>query len=300
MKTILFILVMIIILLIFYCINNKISIKWRTFKEKGFAPKRGVFGLYVYDGKQGKGKTYSLVEYLLDNVSSICVFCNVKDIVGIDYFWYQGFDELIKLKHIIDYEFTDGDDLKKYILKEGFVEDRANHLTNLILQMKENDLQLVMVYDEIFTELQKQSKLNKEVIDFLCQMRKRCIIFLTTAQEWAEIPLTFRRFCRYEIKCNMINFLGLGLLFKQFNDAENMKWDEEQQEHIAPLIETTLTKCRKRIANSYNTFLRISSSTAIVAPVEKKEEIKKLDVDIWGDSTIEELEEPVPLFKIER
>ena len=300
MKIILFIFVIVIILLIFYCFNNKISIKWRTFKEKGFAPKRGVFGLYVYDGKQGKGKTYSLVEYLLDNVSNICVFCNVKGIIGIDYFWYQGFDELIKLKHIIDYDYTATEDLKKFIIKEGFIGERADHLTNLIVQMKENDLQLVMVYDEIFTELQKQSKLNKEVIDFLCQMRKRCIIFLTTAQEWAEIPLTFRRFCRYEIKCNMINFFGFGILLKQFNDAENMKWDEEQQEHIAPLIETTLTKCRKRIANSYNTFLRISSSPAIEPPGEKKEEPKKLDPDIWEDSTLEDLEEPSPLFKVER
>lgn len=233
MKTLLFILpialLIIVILLISWIISNKVKIKWKTFLKKGFAPKRGDFGVYCYDGKQGKGKTYSIVEYLIDNKDKIEIFCNIKGIQNINYTYFTGFDGLIELKHKID--------------NEEIVSDK----------------QIVFVYDEIFTELQKQSKLNKEVIDFLCQMRKRKIIFLTTAQEWAEIPLTFRRFCRYEIKCNMINFFGIGILFKEFNDAENMKWSDEQQEHVAPLCETTLTKCRKHIADSYNTYLRISS-----------------------------------------
>ena len=44
-----------------------------------------------------------------------------------------------------------------------------------------------------------------------------------------------------------------------FKDAENMKWSDEEQEHVAPIVETTITKCRNYIANSYDTFLRISS-----------------------------------------
>lgn len=119
--------------------------------------------------------------------------------------------------------------------------------------------QLIIVYDEIFTELQKKSVLNKEILDFLCQMRKRKIIFLTTCQEWAELPLSYRRFCRYEIDCNMVPFLWFGILIKQFKDAENMKWSNDDQEFMAPLQETTITKCRRKIADSYDTFLRISS-----------------------------------------
>ena len=99
-------------------------------------------------------------------------------------------------------------------------------------------------------------------MDFLCQMRKRKIIFLTTAQEWAEIPLTFRRFCRYEIDCKMYNLIFFGILLKHFRDAENMKWSDEDQEFVAPLVSNTITKTRKWIANSYNTFLRISSVEA--------------------------------------
>lgn len=257
----------------YYCFTNKIHIKLKTFLKKGFRPVRGNFGVYCYDGKQGKGKTYSIVEYLQDNKDSITIFCNIADIKGINYLYFTGFSELIKLKMIIDYNYKSKKDLKRYIFCVcGFDEVRTELLTNLIIDYVENEKQLVFVYDEIFTELQKQSKLSKEVIDFLCQMRKRKIIFLTTAQEWAEIPLTFRRFCRYEIKCSMRSFFNIGILIKQFNDAENMKWSDECQEHIAPLLETTITKCRKDIADSYNTFLRISS---VVVPTTTTEEIKE-------------------------
>lgn len=243
MKVIIFILFILLALIVLYLITHKVKVKYRTFLKRGFAPKRGNFGIYCYDGKQGKGKTYSVVEYLIDNKDKIEVFCNIADISNIEYTYYTGFTELMEIKHKLD-----NDEIK-------------------------TDKQLVIVYDEIFTELQKQSKLNSEVMDFLCQMRKRQIIFITTAQEWAEIPITFRRFCRYRIKCNMINFLGLGLLFKTFEDAENMKWSNDDQEFIAPLVETTLSHCRKSIANSYNTYLRISS--VVVPPNKPTEEINE-------------------------
>lgn len=264
-------------LLIFYCINNKVRVKYKTFLEKGFKPVRGAFGIYCYCGKQGKGKTYSLVEYLLDNKDDITIFCNVKEIQGIDYFFFTGFNELLKLKEIIDYNYVDLLDLEKYILSLGFNANRCAKIIELLLDSKENKKQLVFVYDEIFTELQKYSKLNKDVLDFLCQMRKRQIIFLTTAQEWAEIPLGFRRFCRFEIDCNMIPLVFTGILIKTFKDAENMKWSNEDQEHIAPLIETTVTHTRKRIGNSYDTFLRISSVAlpAATARDEATEEEQK-------------------------
>lgn len=226
---IIFIVIMIIIVVI--CLKKKIKIKFKTFTKKGFRPVRGNWGLFVYNGLQGMGKTYSCLEYLLDNKDNIEVYCNIGGIKGIDYTHFVGFSGLIDLKNKLDNGTLNYDKSK----------------------------QLVFVYDEIFTELQKGSKLSKEVLDFLCQMRKRKIIFLTTCQVWAEIPLSFRRFCRYEIDCKMIPFLGTGFLIKTFKDAENMKWSNEEQEHIAPLVETTITKTRKYIADSYDTFLRISS-----------------------------------------
>lgn len=263
----------ILIVVVILCFVNKVKIKWKTFFRKGFLPVRGNFGVYCYCGKQGTGKTYSVVEYLQDNRKKSTIFCNVGGISGIDYFTFTGFDELIKLKQIIDYSYENVEDLKRFVYNLGFSVSRTEKIVELLLDFKENHKQLIFVYDEVFTELQKQSKINKEVMDFLCQMRKRKIIFLTTAQEWAEIPLTFRRFCRYEIDCKMYNFLIIGILLKHFKDAENMKWSDEEQEHVAPLVSNTITKTRKWIANSYNTFLRISSveldAPSTVRPSEK-------------------------------
>ena len=33
-----------------------------------------------------------------------------------------------------------------------------------------------------------------------------------------------------------------------------MKWDNLQNEYIAPIIQTTIKKCSKEIADSYDTF----------------------------------------------
>lgn len=259
MQIILVILVILVVLAIFYCLTNKVRIKFKTFLKPGFRPARGIFGVYCYTGKQGKGKTYSIVEYLLDNKDKNVVFCNIADIHGLDYFYFTGFDELIKLKKILDFDYNNTDELFSYCKFYRFDDVRSKAIVEILQEVKLKKKQLVFVYDEIFTELQKNTKISKDVIDFLCQMRKRKIIFLTTAQEWAEIPLTFRRFCRYQIDCIMIPILFTGILIKRFNDAENMKWSDEEQEHVAPLLETTITHTRKEIANSYNTYLRVSS-----------------------------------------
>ena len=125
MKWIIAILIFIIILIIILCVKYKVKIKLKTFLKRGFTPKRGVWGVYTYDGAQGKGKTYSLIEYVLDNRNSIELFSNIKGIKNIDYTYYTGFDGLIDIKHKLD----------------------AGTL------VYDHDKQLVIIYDEIFTEL---------------------------------------------------------------------------------------------------------------------------------------------------
>ena len=50
---------------IFYVISNKIHIQWNTFFRHGFKKIDNAFGLYCYVGKQGKGKTYSAIKFLM-------------------------------------------------------------------------------------------------------------------------------------------------------------------------------------------------------------------------------------------
>ncbi len=213
-----YILIIMFIIALFYCLRNT-KIKWRTFLKKGFAPKRGKFGVYCYCGKQGQGKTYSVVEYLKEH-KDMEIYANIKSIEGIDYTYFSGFDELLKLRDKTD---------------------------------------CIIVYDEIFTALTKTSRINQDVLDFLSQMRKRRIIFLTTAQEWLEINITLRRYCRYQIDCKMLNILGLGILIKNMYDAEQMKWSQLDNEYIAPLDTRTISKCNLCIARMYDTFEQIKT-----------------------------------------
>lgn len=211
------IIIFIIAILILFKFRHT-KIKFKTFLRKGFAPKRGKFGVYCYCGKQGSGKTYSAVEFLL-NSSNLPIYSNVH-LKNIKYTYFTGFDELLKLREKTD---------------------------------------CIIVFDEIFTALTKTSRMNNDVLDFLSQMRKRRIIFITTAQEWLEINMTLRRYCRYQIDCKMINLLGLGILIKHCYDAEQMKWSQEDNEYIAPLVETTISKCNVKVANSYDTFEQIKT-----------------------------------------
>lgn len=215
-----YILILIVVVVLISIHNNKIKIKWPTFLKKGFSPNRGKFGVYCYCGKQGQGKTYSVVEFLLQNKDKR-IYSNISTLQGVKYTPIGDFDDLLKLR-------------------------------------SESDC--IIVYDEIFTALTRQSKINTDVLDFLSQMRKRRIIFLTTAQEWLEINITLRRYCRYQIQCHMLNFLGLGILIKTFSDAENMKWSNDDNDYVAPLLETSISKCNLYVANSYDTNEQIESS----------------------------------------
>lgn len=216
-----YILIFFIVFIVFLFIRFRhTKIKLKTFFKKGFAPKRGRFGVYCYCGKQGSGKTYSVVEFLKQQDSDVKIYSNISTLRGIKYTYFNGFDKLLQLRD-------------------------------------EHDC--IIVYDEIFTALTKSTKLSNEVLDFLSQMRKRRIVFLTTAQEWLEINITLRRYCRYQIECSMYNILGLGILIKSMYDAEQLKWSNDENEYIAPLVETTISKCNVSVANSYDTFEQIKT-----------------------------------------
>ncbi len=203
-----------------FVVFRKVKIKWKTFIKKGFTVNRGRFGVYCYTGKQGKGKTYSVVEFLHHLPKDTKVYSNIASVKGVDYTYFNGFENLLELR---------------------------------------NESNCVIIYDEIFTALTKSSKLNIEVLDFLSQMRKRKIVFLTTAQEWLEINITLRRYVRYQIDCNMFSIFGVGILLKSVYDAEQMTWDNLENEYVAPLIEYTVSKANKYIANSYDTHEQIKT-----------------------------------------
>ena len=213
-----FILIFVIVIVALFIHQHKLRIKWHTFFKKGFRVETGPWGVYCYDGKQGSFKTYSIIEFLLQNKDKR-IYSNMTSIKGVKYTPIDGIDELLSL--------------------------RSEH-------------DCIIFFDEIFTAITKSSKINAdlEVMDFLSQMRKRHIIFLTTAQEWLELDITLRRYCRYRIHCEPYQlFKGLfTIIKKEFYDAEHMHWSNEENEYVAPLLETTISKPNLYVANSYDTF----------------------------------------------
>jgi len=115
-----------------------------------------------------------------------------------------------------------------------------------------------IVYDEIFTLMQKNSRIDGDLMEFLTQQRKMKNILFTTAQEWLEVPVTFRRFVRIQVECRTrpLGRLG-GILEEEYFDAYAMKWDNMENEYIAPRLSKKFSKYEKRYMESYDTYERI-------------------------------------------
>lgn len=216
MQVLIFIILGVIIYKVFFV--DKAQFKIKTFFRKGFKLDQNKFGIYCYCGKQGQGKTYSVVEFLKENENKK-IYCNIDSISGIKYTPIHGFKELLELN---------------------------------------NEHDCIIVFDEIFTALSKKSnRVNwNEVMSFLSQMRKRRIIFITTAQEWLEIDLTFRRYVRYQIQCSSRNlpFFNCGILKKVFCDVDDMIYDKDLMEYVAPPVKTVYSKYNKSVGQKYDTY----------------------------------------------
>lgn len=232
-------LIVFFILLIYYYLKFQmhLSIDWKSLYRKGFKKIDNAFGLFCYCGKQGHGKTYSAVKFCIEQKlkNNSTIITNVKSFnVFSDTIYIDDITELIS--YVLDYLDNWGDE--------------------------ENPPPIIIFFDEIFTILEKQTRINKEILSFISQLRKRKIIFVTTAQEWLEINVTFRRYVRFQIDCNMISLpiLHTAFLINAINDGEQLKWDSEANEYVAPRIATNFSKGNLSIIESYDTFETISTN----------------------------------------
>lgn len=277
-----YLLILLLIIILYIKFNMKIKIKWKTFLKKGFKVDRGVFGIYCYTGQQGEGKSYSCTEYVFDNYQHCQIFSNIT-FNNIDYLHFNGFKEMLDIRDKLDYA--------KYYHKNFIIFNGKKYLIDF-------DKQILFIYDELFSELSRGSKIDNNVLDFISQMRKRKYILLTTCQIWSDIPLTWRRLTRFQISCKMYHFFGLNLLVKTFRDSENMKWDNLEQEFVAPLVSTTVTHTRLCVSQLYDTFELIHNKlSSLNSSYENlQEDNQVIDKEIWGNDTKEELYE-VPQWK---
>lgn len=221
--------IILIILLISYLITNKIHVDWKSLFKAGFSKNDNAFGLYCYTGKQGTGKTYSCVNFLIKNKleKNYIVITNVKS--------FNAFNDTIYLKDINQIiDFIENEEKKAFGSSKKYI----------------------IFFDEIFSILEKKTSLNKKILSFISQLRKRQIIFVTTAQEWSEINITFRRYVRFQVSCNMFSvpLLNRAFLLNKVNDGDGIKWDNDSQDWIAPTVQTNFMKGNLEVIESYDTF----------------------------------------------
>lgn len=223
-----FIFGLVLIVIISIIAKNKIIIRFDTFFHKGFKKHVDKCGVYCWVGKQGDGKTLSCISYIND-IKKTKVITNVKSYA-------------YKNKEFCIYN-SDFYDIVDKFEKGVYTKD------------------YIIFYDELFTLLEK-GKLNKSILSFISQLRKREIYLLTTVQEWLDINVTFRRYVRYQIDCSMFNMplFNCAIAINRIRDGYQMKWDNLENDYIAPIISTTIKKCNKKVADSYDTFEVIKTS----------------------------------------
>ena len=92
----LWIIITILFFLFYYLITNHVHVDFKSLFKKGFEKTDNLFGLYCYTGKQGTGKTYSAVNFLIKNkiLHNYIVITNVQS--------FKVFNDTIYMKNIND------------------------------------------------------------------------------------------------------------------------------------------------------------------------------------------------------
>ena len=148
------------------------------------------------------------------------------------------------------------------VFSDTIYEPNFYNIIEISKQLIKEGKKPIIFFDEIFTLLEKGTRLNKDILSFLSQLRKRKIILVTTAQEWSEINITFRRYVRYQISCNMfaIPIIKNAFLFNSINDGDGIKWNNDTQDFEAPRVAANFSKGNKCYIESYDTFETIQTS----------------------------------------
>lgn len=180
------------------------------------APKRyeDQFGVYCFSAKQGLGKTYSAVRWLhgFFDTSELKVYANLKTIKNFKYTYENDLDRIL-----------------------------ANREKNV-----------VFFIDEIFKKIDPNDKRKiSQLTQWLGQSRKHRRIVIFTTQEWLDLPISLRRFCRRSISIQKLPF---SLRILRWGDAENMIYDKETSEYTCPVVSTELIRISKKITKLYDTF----------------------------------------------
>lgn len=215
-----FILLFTVILTLYLKFGLKLTVHLKSFFKKGFKKFTDNYGILIACGKQGSGKTFYLIDYIEKSRGDLKVITNIKSYADKrSYVIYES-----NLYTIID-KFNSGEFTEDYII----------------------------LFDELFKVVNRNTKINEKIMLFISELRKRHIYLMTSVQEWLDVPITFRRYCRYVINCKMFNFLGSAYMYNTISSGYNMKYDKDENEYIAPILSSSFMKCSAETSGLYET-----------------------------------------------
>lgn len=200
------------------------DIRLNTFFKKGLPRIDDRHGVYFITGRQGTGKNYYAVMFLLNQSKSLCnkIYTNIKSL------------------HIPGYDII-----------------YFNKVQELYMNVEEH---CIFVIDEISRKYKKTSPTDDQFYAWLNQSRKRKRIVLLLTQEWRELPMWIRRPAKYMITTSKNKLLNsFGLFITTICDAENMVFNKDEGEYECPPIIKILYKRNKSVADLYDTFEPINS-----------------------------------------
>ena len=140
---ILFVIFIVLVLIFVYFSRIHLHIDFQSFFRKSFGKNDDKFGLYVYNGVQGCGKTYSAVKFCnkMQKQNNYIIITNVKS--------YCNNVNILYMENILD--------IIKFVVENSVDSERSKYL---------------IFFDEIFTVLMKQKVVNQDILSFLAQLRK--------------------------------------------------------------------------------------------------------------------------------
>lgn len=218
--------------------------KWKDSKEIRLLKKRGItpfkeYGLTLFTGRQGAGKTMSMV------YEAECIREKYPDIFIASNFGYEY--QHVALKSLAD-------------------------IADCVLYAKENDCSGVLIlWDEIQNDFDSFSKVSKDVLRVVTQQRKQAIKILGTSQVFTRVSKALRE-QTYEVAvCNTV--MGRYTRTK-FYDADEYshnidKPDEKKTLHrlrTKTFIQTDELRC---LYDSYAVIKALSMQSVEESKIQK-------------------------------
>lgn len=216
------------------------AIYWRTIFARRAPRLEGKSGMYCFDGEQGEGKTLSAVNLLYSEAKK----APVRIYTNIDLYDFPVNAEIIKYK--------------------------SAHVTEVLHQLNDqNDRQTYILVDEMAQLYLNGTYKNATMDAFqaVTQMRKRSIVVLATAQNFADLDTHIRRHFRYVIRCKSV--MG-GHHLNLWIRRRESKFDVAKDRYGGIPSGWDFLGKAKWLVNKYNTFELVSdfnevSSKAISA-----------------------------------